>query len=127
VVVFDQHVVSSLTLPAKAAAPLIVDPNAPLVGSVALQFLQPVTGRDAEKLRGVYGIQLREADPSTATERVTLFHAPQELTMQRDLGLIRRLSLAAEAGASLAADVRGEAAWTAARARVAARRNCCIP
>ena len=56
VIINDLNVVGIAVVPSKADPPLIVDPDAVLTGSVALELLEPISWRHSqiiEMLRGV--------------------------------------------------------------------------
>jgi hypothetical protein len=60
VIIDHLYVVSIAGTPSKAYAPLIVDPDAVLAGSVALQCLQPVAGRYTQEVERCCGIDLQQ-------------------------------------------------------------------
>ena len=55
--------------PPEADAPLIVDPDAMLAGTVALQFLQPVAGRHPQIRQRLGGINSHQLPQHGALER----------------------------------------------------------
>jgi hypothetical protein len=60
VVVNDLDIVGVAVSPPEADAPLIVDADAVLAGSIAPQLLQPITRRHPEILEALGGIELGE-------------------------------------------------------------------
>ncbi len=56
VIIYDLDVIRIAAGPPEADAPLIVDPDTMLAGTVALQFLQPVAGRHSQILQRLSGI-----------------------------------------------------------------------
>jgi len=59
VIVGDLHIVGVPFLPEKADPPLIVDPDRLLAGPVALEGVQPVAGRNAERIQSACGMEKR--------------------------------------------------------------------
>jgi hypothetical protein len=57
VVVHDLDVVGASGTPSKAEAPLLVDADAVLAGTVAGQLLEAVTWRDPEVTKGLGGVE----------------------------------------------------------------------
>jgi hypothetical protein len=60
VIVHDRDVVRIPVFPAKADAPLVVYAYAVLTGPIALELLEPVTGRDTEILELLGGVHSHE-------------------------------------------------------------------
>jgi hypothetical protein len=52
VVIHDFYVYGVVTFPTKYNAPLVVDPQAPVCGPVATQFLEAIARWSAEELEG---------------------------------------------------------------------------
>ena len=63
VIIHNLDVVCSVGLPDKANAPLVVDPNAVLSFAIALQRLQSVAWRYAQRIDPRRGVELRELAP----------------------------------------------------------------
>jgi hypothetical protein len=59
-VVRDLHIVGIRTLPAKADAPLVVDPNAVLPLPATDELLQMISRRDAQVFQQVRGVKNQE-------------------------------------------------------------------
>ena len=56
-IVHDLYVNRGTFLPAETNSPLLVDSDAELTGSVAGEFLQPITGRHAQILNAFGGFE----------------------------------------------------------------------
>jgi len=56
VVVDDLDIFGSSFIPAETYSPLVVDPDAPLPGAVALQRFKPISGRNPEIVNSPGGI-----------------------------------------------------------------------
>jgi hypothetical protein len=70
-VVDDFHIFWPQVGPTKAKPPSIVDPDAVEAASIATQRLQTVSGRGAQKIQGLCGIQHRQfpgRDPGDGAE-----------------------------------------------------------
>jgi len=67
--IYDFNVIRIAPGPPEADAPLIVDPDAMLAGTVALQFLQPVAGRHPQILQRLSGIDSHQPPQHGALER----------------------------------------------------------
>ena len=57
-VIDDFDVGTVAVFPAKADAPLVVDPDAPLAGPITGERFKPVAGRDAKEIKGGGSMQL---------------------------------------------------------------------
>ena len=69
VIIYDLDVIRIAAGPPEADAPLIVDPDTMLAGTVALQFLQPVAGRHSQILQRLSGINSHQLPQHGALER----------------------------------------------------------
>ena len=69
VVVGDLHVVCSCGGPAKADAPLVVDPDAVAAGSVATELLQLVSRRDPKVVEGPSSVEQKQLAVRGAVDR----------------------------------------------------------
>lgn len=80
-IVNDLNLVRVTVVPTKADAPLIVHANTVLAGPIALEFLEPIAGRDAEiiqNLRCVYGDEFAEHGPQELSGKSTYRLALEE-------------------------------------------------
>jgi hypothetical protein len=68
VVVYDLNFMSVLTTPAKADAPLVIDPDAVLAAAPAFEGFQAVAERQAHDVESVGGIELEEFSPGRALD-----------------------------------------------------------
>jgi hypothetical protein len=68
VIVDDPDVVGIAILPAETDPPLLIDPNAMLSRSAPLEFLESITGRDAEVLKLLGGVDEDELAEHRAME-----------------------------------------------------------
>lgn len=86
VVVNDLHLLRSGVGPHEADAPLVVDPDAVLTGSITLERFEPVAGRNAEVLQDLSGPHLTKlAQRHPEDPRVQGRHS---LTMPQPLGVL---------------------------------------
>lgn len=60
VVIDDLNIVGILSVPTKAEAPLVVDANAVLPATVALEGFQAIAGRQTHDVESIGGIELQE-------------------------------------------------------------------
>ena len=67
---------SSLTAfnPPKADAPLLIDPDAHLSGTIALEAFEPVAGRVAQVLLAGHGVKLPQLAKHVAASIGRMFH-----------------------------------------------------
>jgi hypothetical protein len=82
VVINDLDIVGVAFQPAKADAPLIIDPNTVLADSVSRELLKPVAGRHAQILQRADGIehdQFALCDPVNVRRKSPGRLAPEEL------------------------------------------------
>ena len=83
VIIYDLDVIRIAAGPPEADAPLIVDPDTMLAGTVALQFLQPVAGRHSQILQRLSGINSHQLPQHGALERRGI--APDALPVEETL------------------------------------------
>ncbi len=85
VLIYELDVISIAVGPPEADAPLIVDRDAMLAGTLALQFPQPVAGRHSQIFQRLGGINSHQLPQHGAPERRGI--APDALPLEETLGI----------------------------------------